>query len=102
VYSNSDSPEAMKYFVENLDREGYSVWRTDYKYNDELTQVFMSSNLIGGLFARLEGSRKYLFGSMGVLGSANDSIISGVMVSRGQDIVATMNVCTGVPYSIIH
>lgn len=34
---------------------------------------------------RLDGSRKYLFGSVGVLGAANDSLISGVLVLRGQD-----------------
>ena len=34
---------------------------------------------------RLEGSRKYLFGSMGVLGTANNSLILGVLVLRGQD-----------------
>jgi elongation factor 1-gamma len=29
---------------------------------------------------------QYLFGSVGVLGKANDSIITGVFVARGQDI----------------
>ena len=33
---------------------------------------------------RLEASRKYLFGSVGVLGAANDSIISGAFILRGQ------------------
>ena len=46
----------------------------------------MSSNLIGGFFNRLEASRKYLFGSMGVLGKTNDSLISGALIARGQDI----------------
>lgn len=62
------------------------MWRVDYKYNDELTAVFMSSNLIGGFFTRLEAARKYLFGSMGVLGESNNSVISGVLVARGQEI----------------
>jgi elongation factor 1-gamma len=35
---------------------------------------------------RLEASRKYLFGSVGVLGKANDSVISGVFIARGQEI----------------
>jgi elongation factor 1-gamma len=63
------------------------VWRVDYKYNDELTAIFMSSNLIGGFFARLEAARKYLFGSVGVLGEANNSVISGVLIARGQEIL---------------
>ena len=46
----------------------------------------MSLNLIGGFFNRLEASRKYLFGSMGVLGETNNSIVSGVFITRGNDI----------------
>lgn len=57
----------------------------DFKYNEELTQTFMSSNQIGGFFNRLEASRKYLFGSVGVLGSSGDSIIAGALILRGQD-----------------
>ena len=41
---------------------------------------------------RLEGSRKYLFGSMGVLGAANNSHISGVIILRGQDHKAVVEV----------
>lgn len=64
-YSNSETrTEALPWFWENYKPEEYSLWRVDYKYNDELTLTFMSSNLIGGFFARLEASRKYIFGSM--------------------------------------
>ena len=68
-----------------FDPEGFSIWRVDFKYNEELTQVFMSSNQVGGFFNRPEGSRKYLFGSVGVLGEANNSRIAGVLILRGQD-----------------
>jgi hypothetical protein len=64
----------------------------DFKYNEELTQTFMSSNQIGGFFNRLEASRKYLFGSLGVLGKPNDSIISGVFIARGPDIAPVVTV----------
>ena len=37
-----------------FDKEGYSIWRVDFKYNEELTQVFMSSNQIGGFFSEYE------------------------------------------------
>jgi elongation factor 1-gamma len=75
----------------------------DFKYNEELTQVFMSSNQIGGFFSefiyalqtcarliqsftdRLEASRKYLFGSVGVLGETGNSRIAGVLILRGSD-----------------
>lgn len=84
-----------------FDPEGFSIWRVDFKYPEELAQVFMSSNQIGGFFStslttfyrlmsdlfidRLEASRKYLFGSVGVLGTANNSLISGVFICRGPD-----------------
>ena len=68
------------------------MWRVDFKYNNELTQTFMSSNQIGGFFNRLEASRKCLFGSMGVLGQTNDSIITGALIARGQDIKPVVDV----------
>lgn len=78
--------------IPSLDKEGFSLWRVDFKYNNELTQTFMSSNQIGGFFNRLEASRKYLFGSVGVLGKANDSVIAGAFIARGQDIEPVINV----------
>ncbi len=47
---------------------------------------------IGGFFNRLEASRKYAFGSMGVFGKANDSIISGAFIIRGKDFKPVMDV----------
>ena len=47
-YSNEDTrPVALPWFWENYKPEEYSLWAVDYKYNDELTQIFMTSNLIG-------------------------------------------------------
>ena len=76
----------------SYDPEGYSVYRIDFKYPEELTQVFMSSNLIGGLFNRLEASRKYLFASVGVLGESNNSLITGILILRGKDYKPVMEV----------
>ena len=70
----------------SFDYAGFSVWRVDFKYNEELTQVFMSANQITGFFNRLEASRKYLFGSVGVLGTTGDSVISGVFILRGPNV----------------
>ena len=91
-YSNEETREvALPWFWEHYKPEDYSLWKVDYKYNDELTLTFMSSNLIGtffsktsphlsiannligGFFARLEASRKYLFGAASVYGQSNDS-----------------------------
>ena len=47
-YSNEETREvALPWFWENFNPEEYSLWRVDYKYNDELTMTFMTSNLIG-------------------------------------------------------
>jgi len=91
-YSNNDTADALKWFWENYKPEEYSLWKVDYKYNEELTQIFMTSNLIGGFFARLEGSRKYIFGCASVYGVANDSVIKGAFVIRGQDATPAFDV----------
>lgn len=47
-YSNEETREvALPWFWENFNAEEYSLWKCDYKYNDELTMTFMSSNLVG-------------------------------------------------------
>ncbi|WVQ72335.1 hypothetical protein IAR50_001886 [Cryptococcus sp. DSM 104548] len=95
AYSNLDTRGpggSLEYFYKNFDYEGFSIWRVDFKYNEELTMTFMSNNQVGGFFNRLEASRKYLFGSVGVLGKTNDSAITGVIVLRGQDAVPVVNV----------
>jgi len=95
AYSNKEtrgSGGALEWFYQNYDKEGYSLWRVDFKYNEELTQTYMSSNQIGGFFNRLEASRKYLFGSVGVIGTANNSVIAGAFVARGPEIKPVVEV----------
>jgi len=90
-YSNNDArPTSIDYFWKNFDPAGYSIWRIDYKYNDELQKIFMSSNLIGGLFQRMERLRKYCFGSVLVFGEDGKNEISGYLVFRGQEIPPEM------------
>ncbi|KAA8572877.1 hypothetical protein EYC84_003442 [Monilinia fructicola] len=84
-YSNQETPDASSGSGRTTTQRSSSLWAVDYKYNDELTQTFMTSNLIGGFFARLEASRKYIFGCASVYGTANDSIIKGAFVIRGQE-----------------
>lgn len=86
TYSNEDTREkALPWFFEHFDAEGYSIVKLDYKYNDELQAVFQSNNLIGGFFARLEASRKYTMGTLGVFGENNNNLITGVLICRGKD-----------------
>ncbi|KAJ3033797.1 Elongation factor 1-gamma [Rhizophlyctis rosea] len=87
-YSNNDTrPTAVNWFWENYDKEGFSIYKAVYKYNNELTMTFMSSNLVGGFFQRLEKARN-AFGSMLVLGEDNNNAIQGYWVFRGHGIPA--------------
>ncbi len=56
----------------------------------------MTSNLIGGFFARLEGSRKYIFGCASVYGVKDDSIVRGAFVIRGQEALPAFEVAPDV------
>jgi elongation factor 1-gamma len=88
VYSNEDTlTKALPYFWENFDPEANSIWYCEYKYPQELTLVFMSCNLIAGMYQRLDKLRKNAFGSMCLFGSDNNSTISGIWIWRGQDLV---------------
>lgn len=91
VYSNDTEENAIKYFWEKFDAENNSIWLGEYKYNDELTQVFMSCNLISGMFQRLDKMRKCSFGSVCLFGENNNSSISGLWVWRGQDLAFTLS-----------
>ncbi|KAJ2357393.1 hypothetical protein GGF43_001489 [Coemansia sp. RSA 2618] len=86
-YSNNETkPDAMNWLWENFDAEGYSFWKVDYKYNDELAKCFMTNNLIGGFFNRLERARKYAFGCLLTLGKDDDNQIWGYFIVRGKEI----------------
>lgn len=92
-YSNNDTrPVAMPWFWQNYKPEEYSLWLVDYKYNDELKLTFMANNLIGGFFARLEGSRKYLFGAASVYGENYKCLIRGAFLVRGQEHIPAFDV----------
>ncbi|KAL5360894.1 hypothetical protein BJX96DRAFT_151025 [Aspergillus floccosus] len=92
-YSNEDTrPVALPWFWQNYKPEEFSLWAVDYKYDSELKLTFMANNLIGGFHARLEGSRKYLFGAQSVYGTNYDCVIRGVFLVRGQEHVPAFDV----------
>ncbi|CAL1203779.1 Elongation factor 1-gamma 2 [Candida parapsilosis] len=94
TYSNEETREvAIPWFWKNqYDPEEWSLWKVDYKYNDELTLTFMSNNLIGGFFNRLSASTKYMFGCMVVYGENNNNGITGAFLVRGQDYAPAFDV----------
>ncbi|CAB3374942.1 Hypothetical predicted protein [Cloeon dipterum] len=83
-YSNEDESVSIPFFWEKLDKENWSIWIGEYKYNDELEKVFMSCNLITGMFQRIEKLKKNAFASVCLFGTDGDSSISGIWVFRGQ------------------
>lgn len=85
-YSNEDEAKSIPYFWEKFDPENYSIWYSEYKYPEELAKVFMSCNLITGMFQRLDKMRKHAFASVCLFGSDNNSSISGVWVWKGHEL----------------
>jgi len=85
-YSNNEVTVSLPYFWEKFDPENYSIWIGEYQYNHELTKVFMSCNLIAGMYQRLDKMRKNAFASMCLFGEDNNSTISGIWIWRGQDL----------------
>lgn len=91
VYSNSETrPDAVKYFWDNYDPAGYCMYKLDYKYNSELTRIFMTCNLVSGLFQRMDPVRKYCYGNMLIFGEDNNNFITGMFIYRGSEIPPEM------------
>ncbi|CAH0560705.1 unnamed protein product [Brassicogethes aeneus] len=90
-YSNEDETKSIPYFWEKFDHDNYSIWFGEYKYNEELAKVFMSCNLITGMFQRLDKMRKACFASVCLFGEDNNSTISGIWVWKGQDLAFTLS-----------
>uniref|UniRef100_A0A2I3FQF1 EEF-1B gamma n=1 Tax=Nomascus leucogenys TaxID=61853 RepID=A0A2I3FQF1_NOMLE len=69
-YSNEDTLSvALPYFWEHVDKDGWSLWYSQYRFPKELTQTFMTCNLITGMFKRLD--------NVILFGTNNSSSVSG-------------------------
>lgn len=91
TYSNKDTrSEAIPWFWQNLDLEGYSLWFCDYKYNNECEKTFMTCNLLGGWIQRLDKLRKYGFGSLCIFGQEPNLSVAGAWLFRGKEIPQEM------------
>jgi len=99
-YSNEEETVSIPYFWEKFDPENYSIWYGEYKYSGELTKVFMSCNLIAGMYQRLDKMRKQAFASMCLFGEDNNSTISGIWVWRGQDLAFTLSPDWQIDYEV--
>jgi len=98
-YSNNDEDKSCEYFWSKFDPSCYSIWRGDYRYNNELSMIFMSCNLMGGMFQRLEKLKKNAFASAMLFGENDNSSISAIWVFKGQDLAFELNEDWQVDYS---
>ncbi|XP_058126962.1 elongation factor 1-gamma [Anopheles ziemanni] len=99
-YSNEEEAKSIPYFWTKFDPANYSIWYGEYKYPEELTKVFMSCNLITGMFQRLDKMRKQSFASVCLFGEDNNSTISGIWVWRGQDLAFQLSPDWQVDYEV--
>jgi elongation factor 1-gamma len=87
-FSNEDvKTKAIPLLWETFDPEHYSIWKQTYKFKDELTMTFMSSNLARGMLQRIDKLRKYAFAVIYVLGVNKDNNIEGIWIVRGKELI---------------
>lgn len=89
TYSNAENYEtAMNEFWATFDAAGWSIFRGDYKYNEDNSILFMTSNLIAGFIQRTEEIRKWLFGTMTIRGVAGKGTmkVTSYFLIRGDSI----------------
>ncbi|KAI0990499.1 hypothetical protein GJ496_006058 [Pomphorhynchus laevis] len=99
VYSNQDTEKvAIPYFWEHFDPEHYSIWFCSYKFPEELKLTFMTSNLISGMFQRLDTMRNHAFASMCIFGEDNNNTIAGIWLWRGQKLAFELCSDWGIDY----
>jgi elongation factor 1-gamma len=83
--------EGMKFFFENYDREGYSIYFLHYdKYEGEGQVQYQFSNLLNGFLQRIDHFRKHSFASHLMLGEEPNLEIEGVWLFRGKGIPQEM------------
>jgi len=105
-YSNNEAEAFNKYLWDNYDAQGFSWWKASYKYNEENKVSFMTCNLIGGMYQRLDGCRKHIFGvTLMIKDQINGKDIfrvEGVWLQRGQDLIFEVGADDGWNYDAEH
>jgi len=88
MYSNADDTrKILGWFWDNIDLEGYSLWRSDYKYPEDNDVLFKTCNLVTGFCQRMETRKvhRYGFGSIGLFGE-KDIEITAAWILRGTEL----------------
>jgi len=91
VYANTTPtrPEALNYFWQNFDPQGYCLYFFTYKFFEECTVDFKTSNLFGGFLQRLDAVKqlaRYSLTSTVILKKDKFFYVYGVWLFRGTDI----------------
>merc|ERR1712195_212979 len=88
MYSNNDFSVARKWLDENFDADGWCWYFCKYQYPNDFGALFNANNLVNGFLQRLDGLRKYGFGSMCICGDAAKKPwnIYSVYMFRGNEI----------------
>jgi len=88
-YSNNEAAKFNEYLWTKYDPAAWSWWHCEYDYPLECEKDFMTMNLIGGMYQRLDGCRKHIFGVNLMFKECtegkNHFSVSGVWMMRGQD-----------------
>lgn len=83
----------FKDFWRRFDKNGFSIYQSEYKYPEENQVLFMTSNLLHGFLRNCDAVRKYAFGVVNVLGKDEDVppfYICGMWIFRGLDVPKEM------------
>jgi elongation factor 1-gamma len=74
-------------FWKNFDAEGYSLWISDYKYDSDNKEFWLTQNAMGGFIQRASPINKFGFGLMFIYGVDEQTApfhITGAWIFRGQ------------------
>jgi len=93
MYSNNEVDVSTPWLWNNFDNNAWSFWYCEYQYNDECTVDFLSMNLIGGFYQRIEGLRKHAFANMLLVKSDKEEhfCLRGVWMLRGKKLAFSLN-----------
>lgn len=80
----------LPYFWKHFDKDSRSLRCCEYCFPEELTQTFMICNFVTEIFQWLNKLRKNSFASA-ILFETNSSSISGVWISRGQELACPLS-----------
>jgi len=83
--------EGMKFFFENYDPAGYSIYFIHYdKYEGEGTITYQTLNMLNGFLQRIDHFRKHCFAMHAMIGDEPSLEIEGVWLFRGKGIPQEM------------